>query len=150
MGAVHGARSAATTAAVLGVLAALMLPVGACGGDDAALRTFGAEGAHALTLAIELHDGWIGGEGRGGPGAPPEFTIPSHTDLTLRVTNAGAAAHALTLYASDEAHDVLAATPPIPPGGEATMQFHFHGPMRAWLRDDGQPFDMTARITATP
>lgn len=140
-------RSSTVIAAAIGVIA--LLSVG-CGGDDSALRSFGAADAHLVTLALDVHDDWIGWEGQAAPDVPPYFTIHTHTDLTIRLRNRGSVAHALTLYGSDEALDVLAASPPIPPGEEGTIQFHFHDPMNVLLRDDANPSAITARIEANP
>lgn len=134
----------------MAALLMLTLVSAACGGDDSELRTFGAADAHVVTLALELHDGWISGEGQGAPGAPPTYAISIHTDLTLRVRNADTTTRTLTLYGSDDATDVLTASPPIPPGEEATMQFHFHDAMSALLRDDAHPTATLARIEARP
>lgn len=140
------ARSRTVSALAVALMAVLALVAAACGGDDAALRSFGAAGANELSLAIEVHDGWIAGEGQGAPGSVPVFTIPAHSDLTLHVRNAGTATHSLTMYASADAPGVLAETGAIAPGGEATMRFHFHDAQSALLRDDTQPSTPTAHI----
>jgi hypothetical protein len=60
--------------------------------------------------------------------------------------NEGSVSHALTVYASDAAADILVATPLIEPGASVAVRFHFHDEMTVMLRDDGYPQQMSARI----
>lgn len=149
MGGVRLHSSGAAIAVLAVAIGALALLAAACGGDDDELRSFGAPDAHEVILALDVHDDWLGWEGQAAPDVPPYFALPTHTDLTIRLRNLGSTVHTLTLYGSEDARDVLASSPPIPPGEEGTIQFHFHDPMSVLLRDDAKPSEIHARIEAT-
>ncbi len=121
--------------------------VAACGGDDSSLATYGAPGAHEITQTLVVDDARI--TVLDAEPAAADVMIPAHTDLTLVVRNAGAEPHQLTLYASEQARDVLARTDLIAPGAEVTLRYHFHDPQTALLRDDAHPGAIAVRIVVT-
>jgi hypothetical protein len=117
----------------------------AAGCDDRALQGNVGE-AHQITVDVRVGDFFIE-RAAGTPTAGGELaTIPTHTDLTVHVTNAGKVAHTIGLYASETDEDLLTATPPLDPGASADLRFHFHDPQVVYVRDGGYRDRMNVRL----
>lgn len=132
--------------AVIGPLLVLAITaLGAC--DDAALNELGAPGALQETVEVRLGDFWLA-PAAGEPVEAGGFfgRVRPHNDVTFRVVNEGGVSHALTLYATGDAADILVATPLIEPGQAVELRFHFHDATTVLLRDDGYPELMSARL----
>jgi hypothetical protein len=124
----------------------LSVMLAACGGSED-LNRFGAPGAHRIEFTIELRDDrLIVAQGASEPGLIPVLLVPAHSDVTFRIENAGDEPHSLHLWASEQARDLLAASPEVPPGQSAVFTYHFHDAQEAFLRDEAHPEEIRARV----